>query len=190
MHRKSPWGSERRGQHPRTGDSKSTTIADKQCCDSFRWTAKRLSHTYTCIHVGVCAQLLQLCLTFCDFMDCSLAGSSVHGVLQVRTLEWIATPSSRGSSWPRDWTHICYISCIAGRFFNQRSPYRYPFSPKLPGCHITLSRVSWVVGLCQLSILNTAVCSVHPKLPNYPVPLSFLLATISLFSVSLFLFCK
>ena len=36
---------------------------------------------------------------------------SVHGILQARILEWVAMPSSRGSSWPRDWTHVSYISC-------------------------------------------------------------------------------
>ena len=43
--------------------------------------------------------------------------SSVHGILQAKTLEWVAMPSSRRSSWPRDWTHVSYSSCIAGRFF-------------------------------------------------------------------------
>ena len=47
-------------------------------------------------------------------MDCSLAGSSVHGILQVRILEWAAISFSRGSSHPRDWTQV---SCIAGKFF-------------------------------------------------------------------------
>ena len=60
----------------------------------------------------------QSCLTPCDPMDCSLPGSSVHGILQARILEWVAMPSSRGSSWPRDLT---WISCIAGRFFNLRA---------------------------------------------------------------------
>ena len=45
-------------------------------------------------------------------MNCSLPGSSVHGLLQARTLEWVAMPSSRGSSWPGDWTHVSYVSCI------------------------------------------------------------------------------
>ena len=44
-------------------------------------------------------------LTLCDSMDCNLPGSSVHGVLQARILEWVVMPSSRGSSPPRDWTH-------------------------------------------------------------------------------------
>ena len=45
--------------------------------------------------------VIQLCPTLCDPMDCSPPGSSVHGILQVRILEWIALPSSRGSSQPR-----------------------------------------------------------------------------------------
>ena len=56
------------------------------------------------------AKLLQLCPTLCDLMNHSLPGSSVHRILQAWILEWIAVPSSRGSSQPRDW--ICYISCI------------------------------------------------------------------------------
>ena len=43
-------------------------------------------------------------------------GSSVHGVLQTRTLQWVAMPSSRGSSQPRSQTHISYVSCIADGF--------------------------------------------------------------------------
>ena len=42
--------------------------------------------------------------TLCDPMDCSPPGSSVHGTLQGRILEWAAMPSSQGSSWPRNWT--------------------------------------------------------------------------------------
>ena len=52
--------------------------------------------------------------SFCDPMDCSLLGSSVHGIFQARILECIAISSSRGSFPTRDQTRI---SCIAGRFF-------------------------------------------------------------------------
>ena len=48
----------------------------------------------------------QSCLTLCTPMDCSPPGSSVHGILQARILEWVAICSSRGSSSPRDETHI------------------------------------------------------------------------------------
>ena len=53
----------------------------------------------------------QSCPAFCNPMDCSPPGSSAHGILHARILEWVAVPSSRGSSRPRDW--IC-VSCIAG----------------------------------------------------------------------------
>ena len=66
----------------------------------------------------VCAKSLQLCLTLSDPVDCSLPAFSVHGILQARILEWVAMPSSRKSSRPRDQTSISYIvSCMAGRFF-------------------------------------------------------------------------
>ena len=61
-----------------------------------------------------CVSLTKLRLALRDPMGCSLLGSSVHGILQARILEWVAIPFSRGSSWPRDWT---WVSCIAGRFF-------------------------------------------------------------------------
>ena len=62
----------------------------------------------------VYSKVAQSCLTLCDPMDCSLPGSSFHGILQERILEWVAISFSRGSSWPRDGTQV---SCIAGRFF-------------------------------------------------------------------------
>ena len=54
----------------------------------------------------------QLCLTLCDPMDDSLPGSSVHGIFQARILEWVVISFSRGSSQPRDWTHVSWASCI------------------------------------------------------------------------------
>ena len=51
---------------------------------------------------------------FCDPMDCSPPGSSIHEILQARILEQVAISFSRGSSRPWDWT---WVSCIAGRFF-------------------------------------------------------------------------
>ena len=60
-------------------------------------------------HKGCAAAHAQLCLTFRDPMDCSPPGSSVHGILQARILECFAISFSRGSSQPRDWTHVSYI---------------------------------------------------------------------------------
>ena len=56
----------------------------------------------------------QSCPILCDPIDCSLPGSSVHGILQARILEWVPIPFSRRSFWPRDWTKV---ACTAGRFF-------------------------------------------------------------------------
>ena len=54
------------------------------------------------------------CLVFCDPMDCSSPGSSVHGILQARILEWVAISFSRGSSRPWDQTQFSHT---AGRLF-------------------------------------------------------------------------
>ena len=68
----------------------------------------------------------------CDPMDCSLPGSSVHGIFQARVLEWGAISLSRGASQPRDQT---VVSCIAGRRFTvcQEDVSRYLFSLLLLG---------------------------------------------------------
>ena len=50
--------------------------------------------------------VIQSCLTLCDPVDCSLLGSSLHGILLEGILEWVAIPFSRGSSQPRDRTQI------------------------------------------------------------------------------------
>ena len=54
-------------------------------------------HTHTC-------SVTQSCPALCDPVDCSSPGSSVHGILQARILQWVAIPFSRGSSQPRDGT--------------------------------------------------------------------------------------
>ena len=61
------------------------------------------------------SEVAQSRLTLCDPMDCSPPGSSLHGILQARVLEWVAISFSRGSSWPRDRT---WVSRIPGRRFN------------------------------------------------------------------------
>ena len=87
-----------------------------------KWVWKMLhiikSWRGVCVCVCVCVYVLvtQSCTILCDPMDCSSPGSSVHGILQARTLEWVAIPFSRGSSQssqPRDQTHISCISCTS-----------------------------------------------------------------------------
>ena len=60
------------------------------------------------------SEVAQLCLTLCDPMDCSLPGSSIHGIFQARVLEWVAISFSRESSQPRDQIRV---SLIVGRCF-------------------------------------------------------------------------
>ena len=72
------------------------------------------------------SEVAQLCLTLCDPVDCSLPGSSVHGILQARILEWVATSFSRGSSRHRYRTQV---SCIGGTHFNFWATQRkYPMN--------------------------------------------------------------
>ena len=56
----------------------------------------------------VCLHAVRLC----DTMNCRLPSSSVHGIVQARILELVASPSSRGSSLPRDWTQVSHVFCI------------------------------------------------------------------------------
>ena len=69
---------------------------------------KKKFSTYACVQ----AQSLQFCLTPHCPMDCSPPDFSVRGILQTRILEWVAMPSSRGSSWPKGWRHGPCASCI------------------------------------------------------------------------------
>ena len=61
----------------------------------------------------------KLCLSLCNPTDCSLLGSSVHGISQARILVWVAISFSRGSSQPRD---RMWVSCLAGKFFTTEPP--------------------------------------------------------------------
>ena len=61
------------------------------------------------IRMTCCYLVVKLCRFFCDCMDCSLAGSSVHWISQPRILEWVAISFPRGSSWIRDWTLVSSI---------------------------------------------------------------------------------
>ena len=86
------------------------------------WTMLSLS-TFACkiisawLGVCVCAKSLHSCPTPYDPMDCSLPGSSVHGILQSRILEWVAMPSSRGSSDPGVKPTSLMSPALADRFF-------------------------------------------------------------------------
>ena len=69
---------------------------------------------YICLRKFAC--MLSHVRLFATPLDCNPPDSSVHGILQARILEWIAIPSSRGSSCPKDWTHVSCVYCIGGGF--------------------------------------------------------------------------
>ena len=68
--------------------------------------------TWALLSLCVCAESLLSCPTLYDPTERSPPGSSVRGILQARILERVVMPSSMGSSRPRDWTHVNYVSCI------------------------------------------------------------------------------
>ena len=97
-------------------------------CDSFEC---KLVVTQRRNKTSLSPQLPSHFWLFCDPMDCSLPGSSVHGISQARILELVAISSSRGSSQPWDRTQVSYVSWVAGGFFThwatccaQRQRYR------------------------------------------------------------------
>ena len=107
-----PWG------HKRVGQGLVTKQQQQQNPRSsfYRWANWGLEKKVTfpgaaCVH----AKLLQSCPTLCDPMDCSPPGSPVHGILRARILEWVAMPSSRGSSQRTDRTWRSCVFCTGSR---------------------------------------------------------------------------
>ena len=88
------------------------------------------------------AKALQSCPTLCYTMGCGPPGCSVHGILQARILEWIAMPSSRESSQPRDQTCVSWVSCITGEFFITGPPQKPPIKRHLSSIRVLLDLTS------------------------------------------------
>ena len=72
----------------------------------------------------------------CDLMDCNPSGSSVHGILQARVLEWVVIPFSRESSQARDRTRV---SCISGSLLTTEPPGKPIYSLSVL-CKLTVLR--------------------------------------------------
>jgi len=78
-------------------------------------SSKSLRQRGVCVCVCVCVCVPAQSLSpvrLCNPMDCNPPGSSVHGILQAKVLEWVAISSCRGSSGPRDQTHVSCVSCV------------------------------------------------------------------------------
>ena len=125
--KESTWQCKGCGLHPWSTKIPQDLVQWSPMCQNY-WS--QCAYSLLCKRECVCAQLLQSCPTLCDPMEHSLPGSSVHGLLQARTLEWVAMPSSRGSSQLRGGTHIFCGSCIAGRFSLPLSHQGSPSSMK------------------------------------------------------------
>ena len=115
---------------------------------------------YLCIFKYVCMlNHLELCLTLWDPMVCSPPGSSVHGILQARILEWVAIPSSRGSSWPRDQAVSLTSQALAGGFFTASATWEDP--------HLNIP-------MCMTNYASSDICKGHLFLHPSPY-LNFLI---------------
>ena len=101
------------------------------------------------------SEAAQSCPTLHDPMDCSLPGSSIHGILQARIVEWVAISFSRGSSQPRDQTRVsriagrCFTTC-ATRVVCNHEPQLKPVVCWLYSC-ITM----WALLCCVSSVSST-----------------------------------
>ena len=123
------------------------------------------------------AKSLQSCPTLCDPIDCSPPGSSVHEDFQARRLEWVATPSFRGSSRPREQNH---------GFFTTSVTWEAPCPGLLLFNHQVMSDFLWPHGLqharFRCSLPSPGACSnsclisdaIQPSLPLWPSPAVFL----------------
>ena len=148
------------------------------------------------------SEVAQLRPTLCNPMDCSLPGSSVHGILQARILEWAAISFSRGSSQPRDGNGV---SCIVGRRFTiwATREAQWLFRPwyltdiflKINSVSLSLQR-EWLTILLsviksELSVENQnfgkLVC--YHRLDNFPILKGFLMRLEKIANVFLCYYC-
>ena len=86
-------------------------------CFGLVWFAHLFDLLFLLYLICVHAKLLELCLTVWSSMNYSPPGSSIHGILQARILEWIAMTCSRLSPWLKHQTHISYDSCFGRQVF-------------------------------------------------------------------------
>ena len=140
-----------------------------------------------CVYVYVCVLVAQSCLTLWDPIDCSPPGSSVHGLLQARLLEWVAIPFSRRSSQPRDWTQVSHI---VDRFQMDKYTFVFIFF-SIMGYHRILNIVPCAIQKDLVVYSLSTDTNSHLPIPNshsYPLSPHFPLCNTNLFSMSLILF--
>ena len=116
------------------------------------------------------------CCLFSDPMDCSLSGSSVHGISQTRILEWIAISFSRESFWPSDRTHVCCIGRWICYHWDTREtllPHPYRFGWASPVAQMVKSspamQETWVWPLGQEDPLEKGTAT-HSSILAWRIP--------------------
>ena len=102
--------------------------------------------THACLH----AESLQSCPILRNSMNRSLPGFSVHAILQTRILEWVAMPSTRGSSQPRDRIWNSPVSCIGRQTLYHQSHRGNPNKPILPKNQCSWGQIRLYKGICKL----------------------------------------
>ena len=134
-----------------------------------------LTCIYTHIHTQLymlCAESFQSCPTLCDPMDHSLPGSSVFGILQATTLEWISMPSSKGSSRPRDPVHIL-------RLLHWQVDFLPLVPPEKPFIFLSQSCFNGHLG-CKHPLPTTQELTLHMDITRWSIPKSDLLYSLQL----------
>ena len=126
------------------------------------------------------SEVTQSCPTICNPMDCKLQGSSLHGILQARILEWVAISFSRGSSLPRDRTHISFS---AGGFFTAELRWKPSWSTIGFSCYVYWRRHSphiFLIGTAWLCLWDP-LPQMHLKKKKGPLQGTMTLYTLQRF---------
>ena len=119
-----------------------------------------LGRDFVCVCVCVCTcaracSFAHSCLTLCDPMDCNPPGSSVYRNSQARILEWVAISSSRGSSWPGDWTCMSFVGRQVLYHCTNLDISTWLSTCALFHFFICPANINWLSPLCNdLSMLN------------------------------------
>ena len=126
---------------------------------------------------ALCVSVAQSCLFLCDIMDCNPPGSSVHGILQARVLEWVAMPFSRRYS--RQGSNSClFISCIGRQILYQLShldspgsqPFKKPVIPESSYSATISPKLSAPASILALWSFDFSIHSLTRALPPCPPP--------------------
>ena len=116
------WAACPRNQHPGRRVGPHNTFSLWKGKGTMSWAVLAIPTDFLFMASLVVVLFAQSCPTLCDPMDCNLPGSSVHGILQARILEWLAIPFSRGSSWPRNQALVSALQADSLLFELQWSP--------------------------------------------------------------------